>query len=99
MGVDDVMESMCRALNPGAGGTQLARSGSSGSMWRRAVAGARGAKSTTNNGANANNSDNESNTAQVGIRVTRYPISIWRITMSIVSSPMSLAHIPDRYPG
>jgi hypothetical protein len=32
-------------------------------------------------------------------RVTRYPISIWEITISILSSPISLAHIPYRYPG
>ena len=30
-------------------------------------------------------------------RVTRYPISIWRMTISILSSPTSLAHIPYRY--
>jgi len=30
---------------------------------------------------------------------TRYPISIWEMTISILSSPISLAHIPHRYPG
>jgi len=69
MRVDDVMVSLWRALSVGGGGAQLARSGLSGSMWRRAVAGARGAKSTTNNGgANTNNSDKENNTTQVGAR-------------------------------
>jgi hypothetical protein len=29
----------------------------------------------------------------VGTRVTRYPISIWRMTVSILSSPISLNHI------
>ena len=32
-------------------------------------------------------------------RVTKYPISIRRMTVSILSSPISLAHIPYRYPG
>ena len=32
-------------------------------------------------------------------RVTRCPISISRMTISILSSPISLAHIPYRYPG
>jgi hypothetical protein len=32
-------------------------------------------------------------------RVTRYPISISRKTISILSSPISLAHIPYRYAG
>jgi hypothetical protein len=32
-------------------------------------------------------------------RVTRYPISIWRMTISMLSSPISLDHIPYRYPG
>jgi hypothetical protein len=32
-------------------------------------------------------------------RVTRYPISISRMTVSVPSSPISLAHIPYRYPG
>jgi hypothetical protein len=35
----------------------------------------------------------------VSNRVTRYPISIWRMTISILSSFTSLAHIPYRYPG
>jgi hypothetical protein len=34
-----------------------------------------------------------------GSRVTRYPISISRMTISILSSPIALAHIPYRYPG
>jgi hypothetical protein len=33
-----------------------------------------------------------------GSRVTRYPISIWRMTVSILSSPISSDHIPYRYP-
>jgi hypothetical protein len=32
-------------------------------------------------------------------RVTRSPISIWRMTVSILSSPISLADIPYRSPG
>jgi hypothetical protein len=32
-------------------------------------------------------------------KMTRYPMSIWRITASILSSPISLDHIPHRYPG
>ena len=32
-------------------------------------------------------------------RVTRYPMSIWKMTISIMSSPISLARIPYRYPG
>jgi len=32
-------------------------------------------------------------------RVTTYPTSISWMTMSILSSPISLAHIPHRYPG
>ena len=33
-------------------------------------------------------------------RVTRYPLSIWEMTISILPSPIiSLAHIPYRYPG
>jgi len=35
----------------------------------------------------------------MGVRVTRYPLSIWRITLSIRSSPISLDRIPYRYPG
>ena len=31
-------------------------------------------------------------------RVTRYPISIWETTVSMLSSPISLAHVPYRYP-
>jgi hypothetical protein len=29
-------------------------------------------------------------------RVTTHPISIWRMTVSVLSSPTSLAHIPYR---
>jgi hypothetical protein len=32
-------------------------------------------------------------------RVTRYPMSIWEMTILIRSSPISLAHIPNRYAG
>jgi hypothetical protein len=32
-------------------------------------------------------------------RVTRYSKSIWEITISILSSPISLGHIPYRHPG
>ena len=32
-------------------------------------------------------------------RVTRYPLSISRMTVSILSSPISLAHILYRFPG
>jgi hypothetical protein len=32
-------------------------------------------------------------------RVTIYPISTWEMTVSILSSPISLAHIPYRYRG
>ena len=32
-------------------------------------------------------------------RVTRYPISIWEMTILILSSPISLARIAYRYPG
>ena len=32
-------------------------------------------------------------------RVIRYFISIWEMTVSIPSSPISLAYIPYRYPG
>ena len=38
-------------------------------------------------------------TLKMSCRVTRYPISIWEMTISIRSSPISLAHIPYRYPG
>jgi hypothetical protein len=31
--------------------------------------------------------------------VTRHPISIWEMTISILSSAISLAHIPHRYLG
>ena len=37
--------------------------------------------------------------SEAGRRVTRYPILIWEMTISILSSPISLAHIPCRYPG
>jgi hypothetical protein len=33
-----------------------------------------------------------------GHRVTRCPISMWEMTVSILSSLISLAHIPHRYP-
>jgi hypothetical protein len=31
--------------------------------------------------------------------ISPYPISIWRMTISILSSPISLDNIPYRYPG
>ena len=31
--------------------------------------------------------------------ISPYPISIWEMTVSILTSPISLAHIPYRYPG
>ena len=34
-----------------------------------------------------------------GARVTIYPISIWEMTVSILSSLISLAHTPYLYPG
>jgi hypothetical protein len=36
---------------------------------------------------------------QGGARATRYPVSIWEMTLSTLSSPISLALIPYRSPG